>query len=222
MVSETDAASPLCGLDPPETAARPWWSELLPKRTRLRSEPRQRPVWTAQIRESHQSIFGPADRPASFYPLTTFYGRLGEELEQARRHGGPLAVVVLQLPAAGPQDPQRRLQREVEIALRLSVRRYDLPARLAPMTLAVGLPHTGDSAVVVALRLQRVLSRLTGGRVVAGIARLPTDGNTALALLRVATWRSLAALPGSQPDPELTRLLGPLASTQIQPSTGYR
>jgi hypothetical protein len=31
-----------------------------------------------------------------------------------------------------------------------------------------------------------------------------------LELLRVATWRSLSARPRVQPDPELTRLLGPL------------
>jgi hypothetical protein len=124
--------------------------------------------------------------------------------------------VVVQLPDLGISE--RRLQREMEIALRLSVRGDDLPARLAPTALAVALPRTGDSAGVVALRLQRVLSRLAGARVATGMASFPTDGNTSLALLRVATWRSLTALSGSypEPDPELTRLLGPLNPSGVE------
>jgi hypothetical protein len=168
----------LSGLEPPVTAGKPWWAELFLGKDQPPPPPRQRPVWTAQIRDSHRSLFGPAGRAADFYPLTTFYGRLGEELEQAQRQGQPLAVVVVQLPDVAQSE--RRLQRELEIALRLSVRCDDLP--------------------------------VAGGRVVTGMACFPTDGNTPLALLRVATWRSLTALPGSprEPDPELTRLLGPL------------
>lgn len=202
----TDRPRWLAGLEPPPAAGKPWWADLLQQLPQTPPPLEPRPVWPAAVREDHRSFLGPGSRPATFYPLTTFYGRLGEALEQAQRDGLPLAVVVLQLPDLAPQE--RRQQRVIETALRLDVRRDDLPARLAPATLAVALPRTGAGAGVVALRLQRVLSRLAGGRVVTGTACFPTDGNTARELLRAATWRSLKALPGTRPDPELTRLLG--------------
>jgi hypothetical protein len=199
----------------------PWWADLLQGQEQAPALPPQRPVWSAEARESHRSLFT-AGRSASFYPLTTFYGRLGERLEQAKRHGEPLAVVVLQLPVRGSQGWTRQRQRELENALRLSVRRGDLPARLSPTTLAVALPQTGANAGVVALRLQRVLTRLAEGRVAAGTACHPADGSTARELLQVATWRSLTALPGSQPDPELTQLLGPLRPGRAERSSPSR
>jgi hypothetical protein len=199
----------------------PWWADVLGEQEQAPALPQQRPVWTAEARESHRLLFT-AGRPASFYPLSTFYGRLGEKLELAKRLGEPLAVVVLQLPSRSAQQWTRQRQRDLENVLRLSVRRGDLPARLSPTTLAVALPHTGASAGVVALRLQRVLSRLAEGRVGSGTACHPADGRTARELLQVATWRSLTAMPGAQPDPELAQLLGPLRPTRTEGLSSYR
>lgn len=207
-MSDTERPDLLSDLEPPERTDLPWWAELLMGRDPVSLQPEHRPVWNACVREDHRALFGAAGPVASFDALPTFYERLGEVLEQAKRAGLPLAVVVVQLP-----DLELEEQRELELAVRLSVRRDDLPARLAPTTLAVALPRTGAGAGVVALRLQRVLSRLAGGRVVTGMACFPADGSAARELLRVAIQRSLTALPGSAPDPELTRLLGPLPPT---------
>jgi hypothetical protein len=132
--------------------------------------------------------------------------RLLEEFAQAQGTGQPLAVVVYQLPTLTPEG-----WREVEIALRLEVRRDDLPTRLGAMTVAVVLPQTGAGAMQVALRAERTLSKVVAGPVVSGMAVYPQDGPTAMDLLRAATWRSLKTLPARREDPDLVRLLGPLS-----------
>ena len=50
----------------------------------------------------------------------------------------------------------------------------------------------------------------------------PADGGTARELLQVATWRSLAAMPGSEPDPALTQLLGPIRPSPAERISPYR
>jgi hypothetical protein len=202
-----------------EPAAKPWWAELLQG---LATPPQsvERPVWNAEVREFHRSGVLAIAPPASFYPLRTFYGCLGEELDQAKRHGQTLTVVVLQLPDPASPAPSRRQLRDQETALRLSVRCGDLPTRLSPTTLAVALPRCETHAGGVVLRLQRLLAPVVGGKVVSGVACFPGDGSTALELLRAAAWRSMSGLPRTQPDPELTRLLGPLGPREVpQPST---
>jgi hypothetical protein len=204
-----DKPSLPAALDLPEPAAKPWWTELLQGRAPTPPPAVERPVWNAEVREFHRSGVAVTRPPASFYPLRTFYGCLEEELDQAQRHGQPLVVVVLQLPNHPPAVSPRQQQRDQENAVRLAVRCGDLPTRLTPTTLVVALPRCGTTGDVI-LRLQRLLSPVVGGAVVSGVASFPRDGSTALELLRVATWRSLSARPRLQPDPELTRLLGPL------------
>jgi hypothetical protein len=211
-VAETNRPSCLTSPHSPLTAEEPGWAELLQEQAQL--PPQERPVWTAPAREDRCSLFGPATCPVNFHPLPTFYRCLGEKLEQAKRHGQPVAVIVLKLPALGPLERLR--EREMEIGLLQQVRGEDLPVRLSPTTLAVALPHIGAHASVVALRLRRVLSSVVGGRVDVGTAWFPADGSTALELLRAATGRILTAVPGSQLDPELTRLLGPIGPTGAQ------
>jgi hypothetical protein len=210
-MTDRDGPDLLSDLKLPGESDLPWWGELLMGSDPVSLQPEHRPVWNASVREDHRALFGATGPVGSFYALPTFYARLGEVLERARREGQPLTVVVVQLPDVGPQE---RRQRELELAVRLSVRREDLPGRLAPTTLAVALSRTGAGAGVVALRLQRVLSRLAGGQVGVGTACHPIDGSMALLLLRAATLRSLAALPEASPDPELIRLLGPLNPSQ--------
>jgi hypothetical protein len=200
--------------DRPEWTEPPWWAELLMGRDPAPSPSGHRPVWNAAVREDHRTLFGATGRPVRCYPLLTFYARLGEALEEAKRQGQPLAVVVLQWPGRGLPEPRR--QREGEFVVRLRVRREDLVGRLSPTSLAVALVRAGADVGVVALRLQRVLSRLAGGGVGTGTACFPTDGHTARALLRVATGRSLAAQPGAPPEPELTQLLGPLGPGEAE------
>jgi hypothetical protein len=202
----TERTSLLSDLELCEPAAKAWWAALLKRRG---IEPRldePRPVWNADARESYRAEAGALGAPASFYPLRTFYGCLGEELDQAKRQGQLLAVVVLEL----PDQPSREQQREQETALRLAVRSGDLTTRLSPTTLAVALPRCQAQPANAALRLQRMLTAVVGGKVGAGMACFPADGSTALELLRAATWRSLTELGRKELDPELARLLGPL------------
>jgi hypothetical protein len=202
----TERTSLLSDLELCEPAAKAWWAALLQRRGIAPPLTEPRPVWDADGREAYRAKAGATGPPASFYPLRTFYGCLGEELDQAKRQGQVLAVVVLELPAGASREQQR----EQETALRLAVRCGDLTTRLAPTTLAVALPRCQTHPGSAALRLQRMLTAVVEGKVVSGMACFPSDGSTALELLRVATWRSMTGLGRKELDPELARLLGPL------------
>lgn len=194
-------------LETEATSARAWWRVVFSWLKPAGQPPPEREVWSPEVREQYRAARLPGMVPLHLLPVSSFYRCLLEEFAQAQGTGQPLAVVVYQLPQLTPEG-----WRQVEIALRLEIRRDDLPTRLGAMTVAVALPQTGAGAAYVAIRTERVLSQVVGGPVVSGVAVTPPDGPTALELLRTATWRSLQTLPARQQDPELERWLGPLSA----------
>jgi GGDEF domain-containing protein len=86
-----------------------------------------------------------------------------------------------------PAEPQR--QQALEMAVRMDVRKGDVPARLGETTFAVLLPDTDQTAVIVAARLQRAVSNITGRSVSTGVAYYPEDATTASELLQTASGR---------------------------------
>jgi hypothetical protein len=119
-----------------------------------------------------------------------------------------MAVLVLQLPETAHLSEHER--REMEIALRLSVRREDVLACLTDTTLAIVLPETGSGAALLGARLEQILERHLGDRILWAAAHYPHDGKNGLEFLRIATRRSLLSCPGIARAAELERLLGPL------------
>jgi hypothetical protein len=146
-------------------------------------------------------------------PAAHFYHCLVEGVCQAKQQQRALSVLVLQVPPL-PEGAARK-RRELEIALRLGVRREDLVGRLSQGTLAVLLPRSGQDAEQVAERLSQLLARMTGEPVPTGIAAYPNDGVQALDLLRTATWRSLAATARPPRDRDLERFLGWSSETPV-------
>jgi hypothetical protein len=145
-----------------------------------------RALWTPEMRASYRSRLTPMT-PPELCPAPLFQDRLEAAIEQAGVQPGPLAVVVLQIDEQ-PSD-LRRLQ-ALEMAVRLDVRKGDVPTRLGEMTFAVLLPETDRLAVIVAARLQRALSNITGRQVSVGVACYPEDATTAPELLQMASRRS--------------------------------
>jgi hypothetical protein len=145
-----------------------------------------RAEWTPEMRAAYRSQATPLTA-TELCPAPLFYNRLVEAIEQHCSRQWPLAVVVLQIHEQPPELPR---QQALEMALRLDVREGDVPTRLCETTFAVLLPDTGSTAVVVAARLQRALSNITGKQVTTGIACYPEDATTALELLQMASDRS--------------------------------
>jgi hypothetical protein len=166
---------------------------------------RARAAWSPEAREYYRSSLLPGITPVNLYDVRTFYRLLKEEVERAERQQLPLSVVAFHTPPL--RDIQRR--RGVELALRLGVRREDFPTRLTETTLAVTLPGPTAAAVALVDRMVPMLTEEAQNPVVAGVARYPSDGKTANALLRAAAWRSLAIGSPRKHDPDLERLLGP-------------
>jgi diguanylate cyclase (GGDEF)-like protein len=132
-----------------------------------------------------------------------FHARLGEELARARRHGLPLAVVLLDLDHFGALNARYGrgvgddTLAETALMLKLQLRDTDLVARLGADTFGVLLPETGAGpAARCASRVRRALEEHAFARVghlsaSAGVAAGPRDGVEAVALLDEAD-RSLA------------------------------
>jgi hypothetical protein len=145
-----------------------------------------RAVWTPEMRANYR-FQATQMTPPELCPAALFYDRLADVIEQASSQGAPLAVVVLQL-----QEPPAEVQRQqaLEMAVRLDVRKGDVPTRLGETTFAVLLPDTDRTAVIVAARLQRALANITGPPVAMGVASYPEDATAASELMQIASSRS--------------------------------
>lgn len=165
----------------PEDEGEWWWAD--PAEWPETDGSDGRVEWTPEMRASYRSRIIPL-APPELCPAPRFYDRLAEAIEQACSQRWPLAVVVLQI-----HEPPAELHRQqaLEMALRLDVRKGDIPARLGETTFAVLLPETDSMAVVVAARLQRALANITGKPVSTGVACYPEDAATAPELLKVAS-----------------------------------
>lgn len=136
----------------------------------------------------HRNVIrGPALAPIDASSLRL---RLDDEIERSLRNEHPLALLLID---SGPVAAGS-LHDIAEAACR-AVRRIDIVAIEGPSAIAVILPETGQSAVVVARRiLQAVLAVAPEAR--GGIAACPDDGCDRDALLTGARAASRVASPG--------------------------
>jgi hypothetical protein len=183
-----------------------WWERLW-RHGELQA-PAPRPVWTPEARLLRQELPRPALTHNGLYPLPTFYERLTTAIAHAKQQAQSVAVLILQLPDTLHLSEQS--QREMEIALRLSLRSEDVPAHLTATTLAILLPGAGSGAAQVGARLEALLKQYVGEPVHWDAASYPQDGETALELLRRAARQSLRLMPGIARIAALERLLGSL------------
>ena len=135
---------------------------------------------------------------------TTFHARLTEELARSRRHGLPLALVLIDLDHFGALNARYGREAgdaalaEAALMLKLQLRETDLVARLGGDTFGLLLPETdAGPALRCASRVRRALEEHPFGRVgrvtaSAGVASGPRDGLEAVELLDRAD-RSLGA-----------------------------
>ena len=144
--------------------------------------------WISALEES--AAAGEAVTPG-IYHYPGFLQRLIEETERARRYEIEFGVVVIQTSAFAHGRQRRRL----EVALRDSLRKADVPGRLAGDTLAVLLPETGRGTPAAADRLAALLTRAGGGPVSTGHATYPADSEHPSELIRLAIERSTHAAP---------------------------
>lgn len=141
----------------------------------------------------------PGRDPVTGLPdASTFHARVAEELSRARRHGLPIAVVLVDLDHFGALNA--RFGREVgdaalaeaALLLRLQLRDTDIVARLGGDTFGLLLPETDSApALRCANRVTRALEEHAFARVKrltasAGVASGPRDGVEALELLEQA------------------------------------
>jgi hypothetical protein len=173
--------------DPPyrgSDESRGWWTQRFEQ---TEDEGGQgRIPWTPEMRSAYRYLAASVTAP-ELCPAPLFYERILEQVEHARAQQWPLALVILQVHEL-PPEPHR--QQALEVAVRLDVREGDIPARLGEATFGVLLPKTGSIAVVVAARLQRALSNITGKPVSTGVACYPDDATRASELLRLASARA--------------------------------
>jgi diguanylate cyclase (GGDEF)-like protein len=143
------------------------------------------------------------DAVTGLHDSTAFHERIGEELARARRHGLPLALVLVDLDHFGALN--ERYGREIgdavlgeaALILKLQLRETDVLARVGGDGFAVLLPETdAGPALRVAMRVRRALEEHPFSRVgrisaCAGVAAGPRDGTEPVELLELAE-RSLA------------------------------
>ncbi len=148
--------------------------------------------------ELHRLRHQPGRDPVTGLPdARAFHARLGEELARSRRHGVPLALVMLDLDHFGALNARYgrvvadEVLAEAALVLKLALRETDLLARLGGDAFAAVLPESdGAAAWRCADRLVRALeehrfprvSRLTAS---AGIAASPRDGVEGVELMNV-------------------------------------
>lgn len=173
-----------------------------------------RALWTPEMRASFRNRLTPMT-PPELCPAPLFCDRVAAAIEQSSSPRGPLAVVVLRMDAP-PTEPRR--QQALEMAVRMGVRKGDVPARLDEATFAVLLPETDHTAVIVAARLQQAISNITGRPATSGVAYYPEDAATAMELLEMASGRSSRE---SRPDDFNCAPAGP-APAAGQPSRSPR
>jgi diguanylate cyclase (GGDEF)-like protein len=179
----------------------------------------ERKVFEAQLK--HQTLH---DDLTQMPNRTLLYDRLEQSIRSARRNGGSIALLLLDLDrfkdvndTLGHQTGDRLLQ-EVSVRLQGSIRRSDTAARLGGDEFAIILPDVDEEdACMIAENVHTAVRQpliLDGHRVdidaSIGIALYPTHGTDASLLLRRAdiamyqAKRSDAALSVYGPDQDFT------------------
>lgn len=122
------------------------------------------------------------DEPTGIYALWYFEQRLEEECSRARRNGGPLTVISLQVDARSAVAVGHKLRRDV--------RDYDFIGRVANGRFVVVMLDAGPAvADALGARLRKTVDAAPD----IGFAWVPEDGDTASALLQRAQQRMLNA-----------------------------
>lgn len=121
------------------------------------------------------------DRETGLFAYWYFGMRLEEEMDRARRHGEPLAILLV-------ESTRGRLASEEEQllfgGLAETFRGSDMVAHLGNLRFVVLLPHTDVSGALIAVRRLRL--RFSVDQFQIGLASFPEDGKDWPSLLRAA------------------------------------